>query len=79
MSTNFTAKKTTDTKTPQKQVAKELKQLIKKYLERATEITDDCFVSPEVVTVTKDKLIKIPLDSPDLNEVTIKKRHKCRT
>ena len=40
----------------QDQVALELKRLIKHgYLERATEITEDCFVSPAVITVKKDK------------------------
>ena len=40
----------------QKQVAKELKGLIENgYLERATEITEDCFVSPLERTVEKDK------------------------
>ena len=38
----------------QDQVALELKRLIKHgYLERATEITEDCFVSPAVITVEK--------------------------
>ena len=40
----------------QNQVAEEIKRLIKNgYLERATEITEDCFVSPAVITVKKDK------------------------
>ena len=57
------------------QVALELKRLIKHgYLERATEITEDCFVSPAVITVKKDKSIKIALDSRKLNEVTIKRK-----
>ena len=59
----------------QDQVALELKRLIKHgYLERATEITEDCFVSPAVITVKKDKSIKIALDSRKLNEVTIKRK-----
>ena len=42
----------------QNQVAEEMKRLIKNgYLERATEITEDCFVSPAVITVKKDKSI----------------------
>ena len=57
------------------QVARELKRLIKHgYLERATEITEDCFVSPEVITVKKDKSIKNALDSRKPNEVTIKRK-----
>ena len=59
----------------QDQVALDLKRLIKHgYLERATEITEDCFVSPAVIKVKKDKSIKIPLDSRKLNEVTIKRK-----
>ena len=43
----------------QNQVAEEIKRLIKNgYLERATEITEDCFVSPAVITVKKDKSVK---------------------
>ena len=57
------------------QVALDLKRLMKHgYLERATEITEDCFVSPAVITVKKDKSIKIALDSRKLNEVTIKRK-----
>ena len=59
----------------QDQVAEEIKRLIKNgYLERATEITEDCFVSPAVRTVKKDKSIKIALDSRKLNEATIKRK-----
>ena len=40
----------------QEQVAKELKRLIENgYLERAAKITGDCFVSPAVITVKKEK------------------------
>ena len=43
----------------QEQVANEIKRLIKNgYLERATEITENCFVSPAVITVKKDKSVK---------------------
>ena len=59
----------------QNQVAEEIKRLIKNgYLERATEITEDCFVSPAVITVKKDKSMKIALDSRKLNEATNKKK-----
>ena len=59
----------------QDQVAEGLKRLIKNgYLERATEITEDCFVSPAVITVKKDKSIKTALDSRKLNEATIKRK-----
>ena len=43
----------------QDQVADENKQLTKNgYLERATEITEDCSVSLAVITVKKDKTVK---------------------
>ena len=43
-------------------------------MERATEINEDCFVSPAVITVKKDKSIKIALDSRKLNGATIKRK-----
>ena len=56
-------------------MALELKRPFKHgYLERATEITEDCFVGPTVITVTKVKSIKIALDSRKLNVVTIKRK-----
>ena len=59
----------------QDQVAEELKRLIKNGdLERATEINEDCFESPAVITVKKDKSIKIALDSRKLNEATIRRK-----
>ena len=59
----------------QDQVAEELKRLIKNgYLERATEITEDCIVCPAVITAKEDKSIKIALDSRKLNEATIKRK-----
>ena len=42
--------------------------------ERATEINEDCFVSPTVITVKKDNSIKIALESRKLNEATIKRK-----
>ena len=59
----------------QDQVAQELKRLIKHgYVEKATEITENCFVSPAVITVKKDNSIKIALDSRQLNEITVKRK-----
>ena len=59
----------------QNQVAEEIKRLIKNgYLGRATERTEDCFMSPAVITVKKDKSVKIALDSRKLNEATIRKK-----
>ena len=41
-------------------------------MEIATEITENCFVSPAAITVKKDKSVKIALDSKKLNEATTK-------
>ena len=60
----------------QDQAAEEIKRLIKNgYLgRRATETTENCFVSPAVITVEKDKSVKIALDSRKLNEATVKRK-----
>ena len=59
----------------QNDVEKEIKKLIDSgHLEKATEIDENCFVSPAVITVKKDKSVKIALDSRKLNEITIKKK-----
>ena len=59
----------------QDQVAQELKRLMKHgFVEKATEITENCFVSPAVITVKKDKSIKIALNSRKLNEITVKRK-----
>ena len=55
-------------------MAQELKRLLKHgYVEKAREVTEDCFVSPAVITVKKDKSVKIALDSRKPIEKTIKK------
>ena len=43
-------------------------------MERATETTEDCSVSPGMITVKKDKSVKSALDSRQLNDVTIKRK-----
>ena len=59
----------------QEQVTKELNRLINQgNLERITEITDNCFISPVVITVKKDKSLKTALDSKKSNGVTIKRK-----
>ena len=56
-------------------MAQELKCLIKHgYVERATEITEDCFVSPAVITVKKDMSVKNAFESRKLNEITVKRK-----
>ena len=56
-------------------MAQEFKRLINYgYVEKVTEITEDCFVSPAVITVKKDKSVKIALDSRKLDEITVKRK-----
>ena len=44
------------------------------HLQKAKEIDETCFVSPAVITVKRDKSIKIALDSRKLNDITVKKK-----
>ena len=44
------------------------------HMENANNIDENCFVSPAVITVKKDKSVKIALDSRKLNEITIKRK-----
>ena len=45
-------------------------------IEKATDIDENCFVSTAVITVKKDKAVKIALDSRKLNGITVKGKHK---
>ena len=59
----------------QQSVEKEIEKLIKQgHIEKANNIDENCFVSPAVFTVKKDKSIKNALDSRKLNEITVKKK-----
>ena len=59
----------------QNAVGKELNKLEQSgHLEKATDINEECFVSPAVITVKKDKSVKIALDSRKLNDITIKRK-----
>ena len=59
----------------QQDVKNELDRLIKSgHLERLETIEEDCFVSPVVITVRKDKTAKIALDARKINEICVKKR-----
>ena len=59
----------------QKDVKNELDRLIKSgHLERLETIEEDCFVSPVVITVKKDKTVKIAPDARKLNDSCVKKR-----
>ena len=59
----------------QKCVGHELEELIEKgHLEKADGTTENCFVSPAVITIKKDKSVKIALDYRKLNESCIKRK-----
>ena len=54
---------------------KEIEKLLKQgHIEKANNIEENCFVSPAVITVKKDKSVKIALDSRKLNEITVKRK-----
>ena len=56
-------------------VGKEIEKLTKNgHIEKATDIDENSFVSPAVITVKTDKTIKIALDSRKLNEITAKRK-----
>ena len=44
------------------------------HLEKADKTTENCFVSTAVITIKKDKSVKIALDSRKLNETCIKRK-----
>ena len=44
------------------------------HIEKANTIDETCFVSPAVITIKEDKLVKIALDSRKLNEKTVKRK-----
>ena len=58
----------------QQSVGKEINKLIKQGHRKANNIDENCFVSPAVITVKKDKSVKIALDSRKLNETRIKRK-----
>ena len=59
----------------QKTVKNELEKLIETgHLEKAINTTENCFVSPAVITIKKDESVKIALDSRKLNEACVKRK-----
>ena len=44
------------------------------HIEKATDIDENCFVSPAFITVKKRKTVKNALDSRKLNENTVKRK-----
>ena len=58
----------------QKTVKHDLEKLIGKgNLEKADKTTENCSISPAVITIKKDKYVKIALDSRTLNEARVKR------
>ena len=59
----------------QKNVREELEKFIKSgHIEKADETTENCFISPAVITIKKDKSFKMALDSRKLNEACRKRK-----
>ena len=59
----------------QKNIREELEKLIDSgHLEKADNTTENCFISPAVITIKKDKSVKIALDSRKLNEACVKRK-----
>ena len=59
----------------QKTVKHKLEKLIeKRHLEKADKTTENCFISPAVITKKKDKSVKIAVDSRKLNEACVKRK-----
>ena len=53
----------------QNQVDKEIDKLLKEgHIEKIDKIQDDVFIQPTVITVKKDKSVKIALDARALNQ-----------
>ena len=44
------------------------------HLEKINDMDEDCFVSPVIITVESNKLVKIALDSRELKDSCIKMR-----
>ena len=57
-------------------VGKEIDRLIKSgHIEKANDLNDDSFISPAVITVKKDKSVKIALDARELNKNIVKDKY----
>ena len=61
----------------QDQVDKEIEKLLKDgHIEKVDKIQDDVFIQPTVITVKKDKSVKIALDARALNESIAKDKYQ---
>ena len=63
----------------QKAVDEEIKRLLQSgHIEKVNEIKDDVFIQPTVITVKKDRSVKIALDARALNQAIDKTNIKCQ-
>ena len=61
----------------QEQVDKEIEKLLKEgHIEKVDKIQDDVFIQPTVITVKKDKSVKIALDAMALNQSIAKDKYQ---
>ena len=61
----------------QNQVNKEIDKLLKEgHIEKVDKIQDDVFIQPTVITVEKDKSVKIALDARALNQSLAKDKYQ---
>ena len=61
-------------------VENELRKLIEdKQIKKLTSCTDECFISPVVITVESDQSIKITLDSKILNDAIHKNKYQMQS
>ena len=61
----------------QQQVDKETEKLLKEgHIEKVDKIQDDVFIQPTVITVQKDKSVKIALDARALNQSIAKDKYQ---
>ena len=64
----------------QQSVGKEINKLIKQgHVEKANNIDENCYVSPAVITVKKDKSVKLHWTHGNSTKLPSKERHKCPT
>ena len=62
------------------QVEKELENLTEdKQIMRLEKCSDKYFISPKVITVRKDKSVKIALDSKELNDAILKNKYQMQS
>ena len=59
----------------QKTVKQELEELIEKgRLEKADKLTENCFISPAVITIKKNKSVKLAFDSRKPTKACVKRK-----